>query len=302
MANAYPVLYRLGVTPWEANRDDGPLAEVLATRPPGRALDAGCGTGRHAVSIAEHGWTVTGVDGVGQALRKASARAETAGVGDRATFVQGDVAHLDSVLGEERYDLVLDIGCFHGLTDPDRIAFAGWVTRHTADGAVLLLHIVLPRSGIGPRGVDDSRRGPPSRGGVPLVRPAPPRRRLGTGVRTMSDPLALFTRLIDEAFNAGDLENLEVAGVEGLVDQAGEEGEWVAHGPHPRPEPSARRRRTHQRNTAPRRGPPPAVVDSVVDSDQAGPNAARTPASSMPLGPIPDRIAYTHLRAHETDS
>lgn len=156
MANVYPVLYRLGVTPWEANRDDGPLAEVLATRPPGRALDAGCGTGRHAVSIAEHGWTVTGVDGVGQALRKASARAETAGVGDRATFVQGDVAHLDSVLGEERYDLVLDIGCFHGLTDPDRIAFAGWVTRHTADGAVLLLHAVLPRSGVGPRGIDDA--------------------------------------------------------------------------------------------------------------------------------------------------
>lgn len=156
MANAYPVLYRLGVTPWEANRDDGPLAEMLATRPAGRALDAGCGTGRQAVSIAEHGWTVTGVDGVGQALRRARARAQTAGVSDRARFVQGDVARLDDVLGEQRYDLVLDVGCFHGLTDPERAAFAGWVTRHTDEGAVMLLHTVLPRTGVGPRGIDDA--------------------------------------------------------------------------------------------------------------------------------------------------
>ena len=56
MPNAYPVLYRIGVTPWEANRDDGPLTEVLATRPSGRALDAGCGTGRHghaALALAD---------------------------------------------------------------------------------------------------------------------------------------------------------------------------------------------------------------------------------------------------------
>jgi hypothetical protein len=92
MANACPVLYRLGLSPWEANRDDGPLAEVVVTRPPGRAPDAGCGTGRHAVSIAEHGWTVTAVDGVGQA----------------------------------RYDRVLDVGCFHGPSETHRAAFASW--------------------------------------------------------------------------------------------------------------------------------------------------------------------------------
>ncbi len=156
MATVYPVLYRLGVTPWEANRDDGPLAQVLAARPPGQALDAGCGTGRQAVAIAEHGWTVTGVDGVGQALRRARARAQAAGVSDRARFVQGDVAHLDDLLGQEQYHLVLDVGCFHGLSDPERAAFAGWVTRHTSAGAVVLLHTVSPRSGVGPRGIDDT--------------------------------------------------------------------------------------------------------------------------------------------------
>ena len=156
MASAYPLLYRFGLTPWEANRDDGPLAEVIATRPPGRALDAGCGTGRQAVSMAERGWKVTGVDGVGQALRKARARAEAAGIAHRTTFVEGDVTDLGALLGGDRYDLVLDVGCFHGLTEPERASFGGWVTGHTDKDAVVLLHVVAPRSGIGPKGVSDA--------------------------------------------------------------------------------------------------------------------------------------------------
>jgi len=38
------------------------LEEELAGLPPGRALDLGCGVGRSAVWLAEHGWQVTGVD------------------------------------------------------------------------------------------------------------------------------------------------------------------------------------------------------------------------------------------------
>lgn len=39
------------------------LAEVARKLKPGRALDLACGTGRNAVWLAEHGWTVTAVDG-----------------------------------------------------------------------------------------------------------------------------------------------------------------------------------------------------------------------------------------------
>lgn len=76
MSLAYRVLYRLGKTPWEDNDDTGPLAEIVTNRPPGRALDAGCGTGRHAVALAEQGWTVTGVDAVPRALTVARDRAQ----------------------------------------------------------------------------------------------------------------------------------------------------------------------------------------------------------------------------------
>lgn len=155
MPNPYPVLYRIGMTPWEHNTDEGPLPGLLANRVPGRALDGGCGTGRHAVQLAEAGWTVVGVDAVTKPVRAARAHALTAGVQDRVTFVKGDVTRLD-LATEGAFDLVLDIGCIHGLTDTQQHAFADWVTGHTGDGAVVVIHAATPRTGLGPKGLDES--------------------------------------------------------------------------------------------------------------------------------------------------
>ena len=44
---------------------------------PGRALDLGCGNGRHAMWLAERGWRVTAVDFSTEALRQARERAAT---------------------------------------------------------------------------------------------------------------------------------------------------------------------------------------------------------------------------------
>jgi SAM-dependent methyltransferase len=38
------------------------VVETAQKLKPGRALDLGCGTGRNAIWLAEHGWHVTGVD------------------------------------------------------------------------------------------------------------------------------------------------------------------------------------------------------------------------------------------------
>jgi len=48
--------------------------------PPGRALDLACGTGRHAVWLAERGWRVTGVDFSEVALELARTHAAERGV------------------------------------------------------------------------------------------------------------------------------------------------------------------------------------------------------------------------------
>ena len=44
------------------------LVETARSLPPGRALDLACGTGRNALWLAQHGWSVTAVDGSPKAI------------------------------------------------------------------------------------------------------------------------------------------------------------------------------------------------------------------------------------------
>lgn len=155
MPSLYPLLYRLGLTPWEDNDDTGPLTQILTTRPPGRALDAGCGTGRHAVTLAKQRWMVIGIDSAPNAIARALERSTKAGVTDLATFVVGDVTRIDEALPDAGLDLILDLGCFHGLKPTQRQLFAAAITRRSGPGTIVLLHVVGPRRGLGPRGVAD---------------------------------------------------------------------------------------------------------------------------------------------------
>lgn len=87
------------------------VAELLA--PPARVLDAGCGTGRVAVRLAELGYDVVGVD-VDESML-AVARAEAPGLDWRL----GDLATLD--LGPElhgAFDVVLVAGNTIPLLEP----------------------------------------------------------------------------------------------------------------------------------------------------------------------------------------
>ncbi|WP_245816164.1 class I SAM-dependent methyltransferase [Rhodococcus maanshanensis] len=155
----YRLAYRLGLTPWEwAGRSIGAqLAALLDSQdasvgPPGKALDAGCGTGAHTIELARRGWRVTGIDAVPLAVARARARAEEAGV--EATFMLGDVTELEKSVGRG-YRFVLDIGCFHGLTAGERVDYADEVTRITEPGASLLMFAFGPgRRGPLPRGTD----------------------------------------------------------------------------------------------------------------------------------------------------
>ncbi|GAA4817351.1 class I SAM-dependent methyltransferase [Tomitella cavernea] len=153
MVSLYSLMYGIGYTPWEGEADYGPLPEALAARPPGRALDVGCGTGRHSVLMAERGWQVVGVDYVAKALSRARARAEQDGVADRVRFVSADVARLDQVLSGEVFDLVTDVGCLHGLPAASRNTYSEWLTGHTSAGGELVVAAAQPRRGPGPKGI-----------------------------------------------------------------------------------------------------------------------------------------------------
>jgi SAM-dependent methyltransferase len=149
----YKLMYRFGIAPWEW-RDVAetwqPILTGQGALEPGRALDVGCGTGRDAVYLAQHGWRVTGIDFAQDALAKAKQRAADEGV--QIEWIQGDVGRLGQLGLEPGYTLLYDFGCIQGLPDAARQGAAEGLTRLAAPGASLLMfafkagrHILLPR-------------------------------------------------------------------------------------------------------------------------------------------------------------
>lgn len=63
-----------------SGRPNGALVAELVGRPPGRALDVGCGEGADPLWLARAGWEVTGADVSEVALERAGAGAREAGV------------------------------------------------------------------------------------------------------------------------------------------------------------------------------------------------------------------------------
>jgi SAM-dependent methyltransferase len=154
MKQPYHLLYRLRVTPWDRDEVPGPVTELAdeLSAVPGRALDVGCGTGRDGVYLAGRGWTVTGVDGVPRAIARARQRAQNAGT--EVNWVIGDVTKLTSLGIGDGYDLFVDRGCFHGLSDEGRQRCSEGITAVAAPNARLLMNAFQPRRrGMGPHGV-----------------------------------------------------------------------------------------------------------------------------------------------------
>jgi len=161
MSFAYRILYAIGFTPWEQMAEPqiaGQIADLVARGeegrdpPYGRALDLGCGSGIWAVSLAQRGWQVTGVDFVPKALRRARERAEQAAV--EVEFVEGDVTKLAAAGVGSGFQLLLDFGCFHDeLSDEQRKEEGREATAAAVPGATLLLMSWKPgRRGPLPRG------------------------------------------------------------------------------------------------------------------------------------------------------
>ena len=125
--------------PWDTQVSPPELFEFIEGHPPGRALDLGCGTGTNVITLAQHGWQVVGVDYVRRAIRRAERKAEQAGIS--AEFIVSDVTKLEDVKG--RFDLVLDIGCFHSLEAKEKRSYMVNLEQLTKTGSTLLIYSFL---------------------------------------------------------------------------------------------------------------------------------------------------------------
>jgi len=109
------------------------VLDALEGLEPGRALDLGCGSGRHAVWLAERGWRVTAVDFSSEALRQARERGAQLGV--EVEWIEEDLVNYEPA--ETSFDLVL-LAYLH-VPAHERRAILAKAEAAVADGGTLLL-------------------------------------------------------------------------------------------------------------------------------------------------------------------
>jgi len=106
-------------------------------------LDLGCGTGSHAIPLAQRGYQVTGVDLSPDMLIRAKEKAANIALPDggaKPTFVQGDVRSVD--LGQ-KFDAVVMMFAVLGyqLTNEDVLAALRTVRRHLKPGGLFVCDV-----------------------------------------------------------------------------------------------------------------------------------------------------------------
>ena len=123
-----------GPAPWDIDKPQAPFV-AAADRVAGPVLDAGCGTGEHALFFASQGLDVTGIDFVPEAIRRARRKAVKRGL--PVQFLVKDAL----TLGDwgERFASVIDSGLFHCFSDDDRQQYVQGLAHVLEPGGRLLL-------------------------------------------------------------------------------------------------------------------------------------------------------------------
>lgn len=108
----------------------------------GRVLDVGCGAGRYAVWLAEHGYAVTAVDPSETQVELARSKAAEHGVEDRVQVAHGDVR--DIPVADGAFDATLCLGgpLSHVLDEADRQRAVCELVRVTDDGGPTFVSVM----------------------------------------------------------------------------------------------------------------------------------------------------------------
>jgi SAM-dependent methyltransferase len=125
--------------PWDTGVTPPELHKFIRSHPPGKALDLGCGTGTNLVSLGRANWSVVGVDFALKAVAEARNKLRRSGLAGRV--IQGDVTRVS--LPEAPFNLVLDIGCYHGLPGEARLEYRTKLLNILAVRGTFLIYLHL---------------------------------------------------------------------------------------------------------------------------------------------------------------
>ena len=107
----------------------------MANQITGSILDAGCGTGEHALFFAERGHKVTGIDFLGEPIQRAKQKAARSAVS--VNFEVKDALTLKD--WTDKFDNVIDCGLFHVFSDDDRKRYVEGLANVLMPGGRLFL-------------------------------------------------------------------------------------------------------------------------------------------------------------------
>ena len=126
----------MGTPAWDIGRPQPvflELADEGAIR--GRVLDAGCGTGEHALMAASRGLEATGIDASSRAIDIAKRKGTDRGVAAR--FLVWDALALGDL--NEQFDTVIDSGLFHVFDDTRRARYVRSLADVVSSGGRVFL-------------------------------------------------------------------------------------------------------------------------------------------------------------------
>lgn len=145
-----------GLPPWDIGRPQQAYVELVQTgKIHGSVLDVGCGTGEHALYVAQHGHEAWGIDSSPTAIQKAQQKAAARGIA--VTFRVADALQLQA-LGKT-FETVIDSGLFHVFSDEERVLFVQSLASVLKSGGTYYLLCFSDQesgSGPGPRRVSQA--------------------------------------------------------------------------------------------------------------------------------------------------
>lgn len=136
--------YQSGEIPWDTGITPPEIEAIVAELPPGRAIDAGCGTGTNVRYLLEHGWQADGVDFIQAAIDTARTKLADFPAGMWGVFCH-DVTDLMTCEGlRPPYDLAVDIGCGHNIVPAQCDDYVRGMATLLHPGAIMMLYAHYP--------------------------------------------------------------------------------------------------------------------------------------------------------------
>lgn len=131
--------------PWDTGISPPELIKFVESHPPGQALDLGAGTGTNMLALNQAGWDVVGIEYALIAVVTAKRKLKRAGYAP--TIYLKSVTDLEFV--NRKFDLILDIGCFHSLSNEEKDMYKENILHYLKKEGTFLMYAFINTSETG---------------------------------------------------------------------------------------------------------------------------------------------------------